>query len=78
MTLSGYITDRRCPSNPEHGNVFGMRDGGYNCTHSDHHAKNITQSFWTENEFQAAKSLPTPQPTGNVLIKKPKKARRRR
>lgn len=74
--LAGYIVDRRCPADPTHGNVFDMHTGGYFCSHSDHH-KPLTKSFWTEDEFQDIKSLPTPPPppNGNLKIKK---ARRRR
>lgn len=84
----GYITDRRCPGNPEHGNVVGMRTGGHFCPHASHSASRPpTQSFWTDDEFEAAKSLPTHTAAnqGNVKIKieKPKrratqKARRKR
>lgn len=55
MTRAGYITDRRCPGNPEHGIVLGMRDGGYHCPHSDHTSKILSKSFWTEDEFEKAK-----------------------
>ena len=58
MTRAGYITDRRCPSNPEHGPVLGMRSGGYHCPHIDHTSKIITKYFWREDEFEAAKSEP--------------------
>ncbi len=61
MTRAGYITDRNCPGNPEHGIVYGMRSGGYYCPHSDHTShKPMTKDFWHEDEFEAAKALPPP------------------
>jgi len=80
MTLAGYIADRTCPSNREHGNVFDMRTGGYFCSHHEHHAKG-TQFFWSEDEFQDAKSLPTSEPIespGRTKIKKPIRRTRRK
>jgi hypothetical protein len=61
MTAGGYITDRRCPATPEHGVVLGMRDGGHYCPHSDHpSAKPPTKAFWSDDEFEHAKSATTP------------------
>lgn len=57
MTASGYIADRRCPGNPEHGVVLDMRDGGKYCPHHDHDTPGQhTKSFWREDEFEATKS----------------------
>lgn len=77
MTLAGYIADRSCPTDPEHGKVWDMAAGGYFCSHAGHNFPVITQSFWTEDQFQEAKSLPTPQPDANGNTKV-KKTRRRR
>lgn len=56
MTSSGYISDRSCPGNTEHGAVVGMRTGGYFCPHADHSAANPpTKAFWSEDEFEQAK-----------------------
>lgn len=77
MTASGYIADRRCPGNPEHGIVLDMRGGGHYCPHHDHDFPTTTKNFWRDDEFEAAKSLPTstPAPTANrkIKIEKPKR-----
>lgn len=61
MTRAGYITDRRCPANPDHGIVVGMRDGGYYCPHSEHTSGVLSKSFWSEDEFEAVKTQPYPE-----------------
>ncbi len=58
--LSGYISDQSCPSHPEHGEVFGMATGGYYCSHHTHDFPTISQSWWTEDQWQEAKSLTIP------------------
>ena len=57
MTAGGYISDRRCPSNPEHGNVYGIEGVGQYCPHHDHDFPEATKNIWREDEFVAAKSL---------------------
>jgi len=81
MTASGYILDRTCPANREHGKVFDMRTGGHYCSHHDHDFPEITKNFWTANEFEAAKSLATSEPVespGRTKIKKPIRRPRRK
>jgi hypothetical protein len=70
VTAAGYITDRRCPTNPEHGKVWDMNPGYY-CPHHDHNPpkQTPTKSWWTENEFELAKTEPPPTPTDNSPIK---------
>jgi hypothetical protein len=57
MTSAGYITDQRCPSNPEHGRCWDQASGMF-CPHSDHHI-NSTQFFWTFDQWETIKSLTT-------------------
>ena len=87
VTLSGYITDRTCPTDPTHGNVIGLDGVGQYCPHHGHDMPAVTKNIWREDEFTAAKSptTGTVASNGNVKIKleKPirrptKKARRKR
>jgi hypothetical protein len=54
---SGYISDRRCPTNPEHGDVLGIDGVGLYCPHHGHDMPEATKNIWREDEFVAAKSL---------------------
>ena len=79
---SGYITDRTCPVTPEHGALRDMRDGGHYCSHHAHDVDPMTKSFWTGDEFEAAKSLPTNTATTNgnvkIAVNKPQRRARRK
>lgn len=78
--LAGYISDRGCPGNAEHGRVLDLRDGGYYCPHHEHDFPVVTKNHWSEDEFQAAKSPATSTTPGavKIILPKTKKARRRR
>ena len=68
---SGYISDRNCPTAPEHGSVLGMRGGGYYCPHHAHDVDPQTKSYWNEDEFESAKSsiVRTAPPTLKARVK---------
>lgn len=74
---SGYITDRNCPTNPEHGAVIGMRGGGHYCPNHAHDIDPQTKSYWTEDEFEAAKSSTTETAPVATLATRVKKLKRR-
>ena len=75
MTAGGYISDRRCPSNPEHGNVYGIEGVGQYCPHHDHDFPEITKNIWREDEFVAAKSLSSSTETPVLIRTKNEKTR---
>lgn len=78
MTRAGYISDRRCPGNPEHGPVLGMRQGGYYCPHHTHDFPTESKNWWNEDEFEQAKLAPVPQPNGKQKLETPSDRRNRR
>ena len=58
MTKAGYIHDQRCPTNPEHGNVYALEEILF-CPHSDHSSGKegfSTKSRWSYSEWEAVKT----------------------
>lgn len=79
MTPGGYISDRRCPSNADHGVVISYATGHF-CPHSDHSNSTspLTQSWWTDDQFDAAKSTTSPRSTVSTTPRKIAMKRTRR
>lgn len=75
---AGYLTDDLCPTKPEHGRCQHMGDGNYWCPHHEHKFPIATQAYWHPDEWEAIKSLPTPDPApANVQPQIEKKNGRR-
>lgn len=69
MTSAGYIHDQRCPTDPDHGKALAL-DAGMFCPHEGHTSPKtgITQSFWTWDQWEAAKAGETKSPTTRPRI----------
>lgn len=84
MTYGGYISDRRCPSDPEHGTVIDLSGSRWYCPHHDHEQPGaFTQNIWTDDEFEALKrdkpiAIPaTPKPQHRRRARKDKRQQSR-